>query len=86
MAISFGPSLAVILIPDATQHMRAFLKHVITTLITLAWLSAIALSLILPKEQQALSLDSISPIMQRLPFAVKSLPLPRKSERLPLMQ
>lgn len=50
MAISFGLGLGVTLVPDATQHMPAFLKQVVATPITLAGLSAIILSLVLPEE------------------------------------
>ncbi|WP_425093045.1 uracil-xanthine permease family protein [Tropicimonas sp. S265A] len=51
MAISFGLGLGVTLVPDATQHMPNFLKQVVATPITLAGLSAIILSLILPEEK-----------------------------------
>lgn len=53
MAISFGLGLGVTLVPDATQHMPTFLKQVVATPITLAGLSAIILSLILPEEASA---------------------------------
>lgn len=51
MAISFGLGLGVTLVPDATQHMPDFLKQVIATPITLAGLSAILLSLLLPEDE-----------------------------------
>lgn len=51
MAISFGLGLGVTLVPDATQHMPTFLKQVVATPITLAGLSAIILSLVLPEEK-----------------------------------
>lgn len=57
MAISFGLGLGVTLVPDATQHMPTFLKQVVATPITLAGLSAIILSLILPEESQATDSD-----------------------------
>ena len=47
VAISFELGLGVTVVPDATQHMPAFLKQVIATSITLAGLSAIVLPLIL---------------------------------------
>lgn len=50
MAVSFGLSLGVTLVPDATQHLPNFLKQVVATPITLAGLSAIILSLVLPEE------------------------------------
>ena len=53
MAISFGLGLGVTLVPDATQHMPAFLKQVVATPITLAGLSAIILSLVIPEEPAA---------------------------------
>lgn len=53
MAISFGLSLGVTLVPDATQHMPTFLKQVVATPITLAGLSAIILSLLLPESAVA---------------------------------
>lgn len=53
MAISFGLGLGVTLVPDATQHMPQFLKQVIATPITLAGLSAILLSLLLPEDEPA---------------------------------
>ncbi|MEM1288334.1 MAG: nucleobase:cation symporter-2 family protein [Pseudomonadota bacterium] len=52
MAISFGLGLGVTLVPDATQHLPEFLKQVVATPITLAGLSAIILSLILPEEPE----------------------------------
>lgn len=51
MAISFGLGLGVTLVPDATQHMPEFLKQVVATPITLAGLSAILLSLLLPEDE-----------------------------------
>lgn len=53
MAISFGLGLGVTLVPDATQHMPEFLKQVVATPITLAGLSAILLSLLLPEDEPA---------------------------------
>ncbi len=53
MAISFGLSLGVILVPAATQHLPDFLKQVVATPITLAGLSAIILSLAIPEGAQA---------------------------------
>lgn len=50
MAVSFGLGLGVTLVPDATQHMPVFLKQVVATPITLAGLSAIILSLVLPED------------------------------------
>ncbi|SLN44267.1 Xanthine permease XanP [Aquimixticola soesokkakensis] len=49
MAVSFGLSLGVTLVPDATQHLPTFLKQVVATPITLAGLTAIILSLVLPQ-------------------------------------
>lgn len=53
MAVSFGLSLGVTLVPDALQHLPVFLKQVVATPITLAGLSAIILSLVLPEEDEA---------------------------------
>lgn len=53
MAISFGLGLGVTLVPDATQHMPDFLKQVFAAPITLAGLSAIILSLVLPEDESA---------------------------------
>lgn len=53
MAVSFGLSLGVILVPDATQHLPAFIKQVVATPITLAGLSAIILSLVIPEGAKA---------------------------------
>ena len=53
MAVSFGLGLGVTLVPDATQHLPTFLKQVIATPITLAGLSAIILSLVLPEVKEA---------------------------------
>lgn len=50
MAISFGLGLGVTLVPNATQHLPDFIKQVVATPITLAGLSAIILSLVLPEE------------------------------------
>ena len=52
MAVSFGMSLGVTLVPDALQHLPVFLKQVVATPITLAGLSAIILSLVLPEEDE----------------------------------
>lgn len=51
MAVSFGLSLGVTLVPQVTQHLPTFLKQVVATPITLAGLSAIILSLVLPEEK-----------------------------------
>ena len=53
MAVSFGLSLGVILVPAATQHLPDFIKQVVATPITLAGLSAIILSLAIPETAQA---------------------------------
>ncbi|MEO0861301.1 MAG: nucleobase:cation symporter-2 family protein [Pseudomonadota bacterium] len=53
MAISFGLGLGVTLVPDATQHLPQVLRQVIATPITLAGLSAIILTLILPEDEGA---------------------------------
>ena len=53
MAISFGLGLGVTLVPNATQHLPDFIKQVVATPITLAGLSAIILSLVLPEETPA---------------------------------
>lgn len=50
MAVSLGLSLGVTLVPDATQHLPTFMKQVVATPITLAGLSAIILSLVLPES------------------------------------
>lgn len=50
MAISFGLGLGVTLVPEALQHLPDFLKQVVATPITIAGLSAIILSLVLPEE------------------------------------
>ncbi|MEO1196262.1 MAG: solute carrier family 23 protein, partial [Pseudomonadota bacterium] len=51
MAVSFGLGLGVTLVPDATQHLPTFLKQVVATPITLAGLSAIILTLLLPEHE-----------------------------------
>jgi xanthine permease XanP len=53
MAVSFGLSLGVILVPAATQHLPDFIKQVVATPITLAGLSAIILSLAIPEGASA---------------------------------
>ncbi len=53
MAVSFGLALGVTLVPDATQHLPPLLKQVFATPITLAGLSAIFLSLVIPEEAEA---------------------------------
>ena len=53
MAVSFGLSLGVILVPAATQHLPDFIKQVVATPITLAGLSAIILSLAIPEGAKA---------------------------------
>ncbi|WP_158968269.1 nucleobase:cation symporter-2 family protein [Chachezhania sediminis] len=65
MAVSFGLSLGVVMVPDATQHLPTFIKQVVAAPITLAGLSAIILSLVLPEhevtdpeEEEALELAS----------------------------
>ena len=51
MAVSFGLALGVTLVPDATQHLPAFMKQVFAAPITLAGLSAIILSLVIPEDK-----------------------------------
>jgi len=53
MAVSFGLALGVTLVPEATQHLPSLLKQVFATPITLAGLSAIFLSLVIPEEAEA---------------------------------
>ncbi|NIY99070.1 purine permease [Salipiger sp. HF18] len=53
MAVSFGLGLGVTLVPDATQNLPTFLKQVVATPITLAGLSAIILSLLIPDTDEA---------------------------------
>ncbi|MEM0899712.1 MAG: nucleobase:cation symporter-2 family protein [Pseudomonadota bacterium] len=53
MAVSFGLSLGVTLVPDATQHLPDFMRQVVATPITLAGMSAIILTLVLPEEGAA---------------------------------
>jgi xanthine permease XanP len=55
MAISFGLGLGVTLVPDATQHLPDFIKQVVATPITLAGLSAIILSLVLPEDEESVA-------------------------------
>lgn len=52
MAVSFGLSLGVILVPAATQHLPDLLRQVVATPITLAGLSAIVLSLAIPARRK----------------------------------
>lgn len=49
-AVSFGLALGVTLVPDATQHLPGLMKQVFATPITLAGLSAIFLSLVIPED------------------------------------
>lgn len=51
MAVSFGLSLGVVLVPEATQHLPTFIKQVVAAPITLAGLSAIILSLVIPETR-----------------------------------
>ena len=53
MAVSFGLALGVTLVPDATQNLPGFLKQVFAAPITLAGLSAIILSLVIPEDAEA---------------------------------
>lgn len=64
MAISFGLSLGVTLVPDATQHLPTFLKQVVATPITLAGLSAIILSLVIPETTKDSLGDDTQPAME----------------------
>lgn len=52
MAVSFGLSLGVILVPAATQHLPDLLRQVVATPITLAGLAAIVLSLAIPARRK----------------------------------
>lgn len=53
MAVSFGLALGVTLVPDATQQLPTFFKQVFAAPITLAGLSAIILSLLIPEDAKA---------------------------------
>lgn len=53
MAVSFGLSLGVVLVPESTQHLPTFLKQVVATPITLAGLTAMILSLVIPESASA---------------------------------
>ncbi|TNF15643.1 MAG: purine permease [Rhodobacteraceae bacterium] len=50
MAVSFGLGLGVTLVPEATQYLPVLVKQVVATPITLAGLSAILLSLLIPES------------------------------------
>lgn len=52
IAVSLGLALGVTLVPDATQHLPTFMKQVFTAPITLAGLSAIILSLVIPEDKE----------------------------------
>ncbi len=52
MAVSFGLGLGVTLVPEATQNLPDFLRQVVATPITLAGLSAIILSLVIPETEE----------------------------------
>jgi xanthine permease XanP len=49
MAVSFGLSLGVTLVPNATQHLPEVLRHIFATPITISGLTAILLSLLIPE-------------------------------------
>ena len=57
MAVSFGLSLGVVLVPDATQHLPTFIKQVVAAPITLAGLSAIIMSLVIPETKSQAELE-----------------------------
>ncbi|RYH09955.1 nucleobase:cation symporter-2 family protein [Tropicimonas sp. IMCC6043] len=52
MAVSFGLALGVTLVPDSTQNLPVFLQQVFAAPITIAGLSAIILSLVLPEDAE----------------------------------
>ena len=87
MAISFGLGLGVTLVPDATKHMPAFLKQVVATPITLAGLSAITLSLLLPEEQPVVTMNPAEKTEQQVVpedgFLDTKATMPAKSLSLP---
>ncbi|MEC7762916.1 MAG: nucleobase:cation symporter-2 family protein [Pseudomonadota bacterium] len=60
MAVSFGLGLGVTLVPDATQNLPDFARQVFATPITLAGLSAIILTLIIPDEKA----DEVAPVAE----------------------
>ncbi|EBA10490.1 xanthine/uracil permease family protein [Sagittula stellata E-37] len=63
MAVSFGLGLGVTLVPDATQNLPVFLKQVVATPITLAGLSAIILSLVIPDtEETSKPVETVAPV------------------------
>lgn len=51
MAVSFGLALGVTLVPNATQNLPTFMTQVFAAPITLAGLSAIILSLLIPEDK-----------------------------------
>ena len=53
MAVSFGLSIGVILVPAASQQLPDLIRQVVATPITLAGLSAIVLSLAIPARTKA---------------------------------
>jgi xanthine permease XanP len=53
MAVSFGLSIGVILVPAASQQLPELIRQVVATPITLAGLSAIVLSLAIPARTEA---------------------------------
>ncbi|MGO3345406.1 MAG: uracil-xanthine permease family protein [Marinomonas sp.] len=52
IAVSFGLALGVTLVPDSTQHLPPLIKQVFAGPITLAGISAIVLSLIIPDKKK----------------------------------
>ena len=62
MAVSFGLSIGVILVPAASQQLPDLIRQVVATPITLAGLSAIILSLVIPAGRKtALAKDETLP-------------------------
>lgn len=55
--MSFGLSLGVILVAAATHHLPDFVRQAVSTPITLAGLSAVILSLVIPEGAKADSED-----------------------------
>jgi len=53
IAVSFGLALGVTLVPDSTQHLPPLIKQVFSGPITLAGITAILLSLIIPEKKES---------------------------------
>jgi xanthine permease XanP len=69
MAVSFGRGLGVVAVPEITNSFSPIIKSIFSSSVTVAGLSAILMSLIIPNSTKAETTEQVSSDYQEANFA-----------------